>query len=280
MPAGASVSWGRRRPAGARLAYDARMLRHALVRPPGATFAAGLTRARLGAPDLAQARAQHARYCEALERCGLAVTRLAPDDVHPDATFVEDCAVLVPGLAVLARPGAESRRGEVAAVRAALAGGTAAVREIAAPGTLDGGDVCEAGGTVFVGVSERTNEEGARQLAELLSRRLYAVTVVDIRGVPGLLHLKSGLAHLGDSRLAAVAALAERDLFSGYEVVRVEPGEEYAANCVRVNDRVLIAAGHPRFAAALGALGYATIAVEMSEFRKQDGGPSCLSLRY
>jgi dimethylargininase len=256
------------------------MFRHALVRPPGATFAAGLTRAGLGAPDLALARAQHARYCAALERCGLAVTRLAPDDAHPDAPFVEDCAVLVPGLAVVTRPGAESRRGEVAAIRAAIGDRFAEVREIAAPGTLDGGDVCAAGGAFFVGVSARTNEDGARQLAEFLSRRLYAVTLVDIRGVPGLLHLKSGLADLGDGRLAAVAALAERDLFAGYEVVRVEPDEEYAANCVRVNDHVLVAAGCPRLAAALGALGYATIALEMSEFRKQDGGLSCLSLRH
>ena len=256
------------------------MLRHALVRPPGATFAAGLTRAGLGAPDLALARAQHARYCEALERCGLEVTRLAPDDAHADAPFVEDCAVLVPGLAVVTRPGAESRRGEVAAIRAALGDRFAEMREIAAPGTLDGGDVCEAGGTFFVGVSERTSEDGARQLAEHLARRLYAVTLVDIRGVPGLLHLKSGLADLGDGRLAAVAALAGRDLFAGYEVVRVEPEEEYAANCVRVNDHVLVAAGYPRLAAALGALGYATVALEMSEFRKLDGGLSCLSLRH
>ncbi len=267
------------------MTYAAPRFRHALVRPPGARFAAGLTTSGLGAPDLVQAREQHARYCEALERCGLALrrlalTRLSPGTAYPDSTFVEDCAVLVPGLAVLARPGAPSRRGEVAAIRKVLGEFFPESAEITPPGTLDGGDVCQAGSMFFVGVSERTNEKGARQLARVLTRRRYAATLVDIRGLPGMLHLKSGLAYLGDGRLVATEALAGRDVFAGYEVVGVEPGEGYAANCVRVNDHVLVAAGFPKLEAALLRLGYPVIALEVSEFRKMDGGLSCLSLRF
>lgn len=261
------------------------VFRHALVRPPGARFAKGLTTAGLGAPDVGKAREQHARYCEALARCGLTlrrltVTRLAPGADYPDATFVEDCAVLLSGLAILTRPGAHSRRGEVPAIRRALAEFFPEIAEIVPPGTLDGGDVCEVGSEVFVGVGGRTDEEGARQLARLLAQRMYSVTAVDLRGLPGLLHLKSGLAHLGDGRLVATAALAGHAAFAGYEVIAVEPGEEYAANCVRVNDHVLVAAGFPRLEAALRRLGYSVIAVEVSEFRKMDGGLSCLSLRF
>jgi dimethylargininase len=133
---------------------------------------------------------------------------------------------------------------------------------------------------VFVGVGGRTNEKGAQQLARLLARRMYSVTVVDIRGMAGMLHLKSGLASLGDGRLVAVDALAERDVFAGYEMIRVAPDEAYAANCLRVNDHVLVAAGFPKLEAALRGLGYAVIPLEMSEFRKMDGGLSCLSLRF
>jgi dimethylargininase len=264
---------------------DSTRFRHALVRPPGARFAAGLTTSDLGAPDFVKAREQHARYCEALQRCGLTLkrltlTRLSPGAAYPDSTFVEDCAVLVSGLAILTRPGAPSRRGEVPAIRKALGEFFPESAEIAPPGTLDGGDVCEAGSMVFVGVGGRTNEKGAQQLARLLAQRMYSVTVVDIRGMARMLHLKSGLAYLGDGRLVAAGALAESDVFSGYEVIRAEPGEEFAANCVRVNDHVLIAAGFPKLEATLRRLGYPVIALDVSEFRKMDGGLSCLSLRF
>ena len=179
----------------------------AIVRPPAATFADGLTTAGLGPPDLPAALAQHAAYVAALEACGLAVTRLPPDDRFPDSTFVEDTAVLARGLAVLCRPGAPSRAGEVEAIRPALDAFFPSSAAIEAPGTVDGGDVCEAGDHVFIGVSERTNEEGARQLASLLATRGLGSTLVDVRGIPGLLHLKSGIAWLGGRTLALTDAL-------------------------------------------------------------------------
>lgn len=256
------------------------MFRNAIVCPPGSRFAEGLTTAGLGAPILKRALEQHARYCEALERCGLSLTRLDPDPRFPDGTFVEDAAVLTPGFAVLARPGAASRQGEVAGIREVLARFYRSIRAIEAPGTVDGGDICEAEGHFFIGISERTNEAGARQLAGFLEKEGYTSSFVDIRNTGGILHLKSGIACLGDRRLVLIGALAGREEFRGYDVVRVETSEEYAANCVRINDRVFLAAGFPALEKSLVRLGTRVVPLEMSEFRKMDGGLSCLSLRF
>ncbi|HKC24958.1 MAG TPA: N(G),N(G)-dimethylarginine dimethylaminohydrolase, partial [Thermoanaerobaculia bacterium] len=141
-------------------------MRLAIVRPPAETFADGLTTAGLGAPDFDTALVQHAGYCEAIEVCGLALTRLPPDARHPDSTFVEDTAVITDRCVVLTRPGAPSRAGETAAMRPVLAALGLPVEEFGAPGNLDGGDVCETDGHFLIGVSERTNDEGARRLAE------------------------------------------------------------------------------------------------------------------
>lgn len=252
----------------------------AIVCPPAPTFAAGLTTASLGFPDLDRALEQHRRYVEALESCGLRVVRVEGEPRFPDGTFVEDTAVLVPGLAVVARPGAESRRGETAPMRTVLEGFFPRVREIEAPGTLDGGDVCRAGDRFFIGVSARTNPGGARRLAAFLEGEGFSAALVDIGGAGALLHLKSGMAYLGEGRLLLVDALVGDPAFAGYEAVRVPAEEAYAANCVRVNDRVLLAAGHPRVRAAVEGAGLRAIELEMSEFRKMDGGLSCLSLRF
>jgi dimethylargininase len=252
----------------------------AIVRPPGTTFAQGLTSSGLGAPDLTMALAQHARYCAALEDCGVEVMRLASDAVHPDSTFVEDTAVIWGSRAVLTRPGAPSRQGEATGMAQVLGREFSDVVGIEPPGTLDGGDVCQTDAGVFIGISARTNVEGARQLAAFLGRDGIASTPIDIRTVPGLLHLKSGLSWLGEGRIAVVESLAGHPALAVFSRVLVRPDEQYAANCVRVNHRVLVAAGYPRFEAALAAQGLAPLALEMSEFRKMDGGLSCLSLRF
>ena len=260
------------------------MFTKAIVRPPGANFAEALTTVKQGAPNYPRALEQHAAYCEALEHCGLTLTRLEADERYPDSTFVEDTAVLTKQGAMLTRPGAASRIGEVENIAEVLSKFYMELSSIHEPGTLDGGDVCEAEieglNHFFIGISERTNQNGAQQLAEWLATYSCSASLVDIRGVNNILHLKSGLACLGDNRLAVIAALADRNEFRGYELVRVTAQEEYAANCVRVNDRVLVAAGHPQFEATLRKLGYETMALEMSEFQKIDGGLSCLSLRF
>ncbi len=253
---------------------------HALVRPPGDSFAAGLTTAGLGPPDVALARSQHQRYLHALEACGVAVLRLAPDEKHPDATFVEDTAIITARGALLTRPGAAARRGEVTAIGRALATMFPVMEAIRAPGTLDGGDVCDADGHFFIGLSDRTNEDGARQLAAWLAQRDYGSAIIDIRTMPGLLHLKSGLAHLRHRRLLTVNALAGHPALQGWEILRVPPDEGEAANCLAVNQRVLIPAGFPKTGHALRRLGLEIIELDVSEFRKMDGGLSCLSLRW
>jgi dimethylargininase len=294
------------------------MLTRAIVLPPAPNFAEGLTTSDLGAPNYERALEQHEAYCAALEQCGLTLTRLEADERYPDSCFVEDTAILVgppdgdenPSArqddvesqthpltqVVLTRPGASSRVGEVASIRTVMAEFFPALSEIRSPGTLDGGDVCEAGSHFFIGISERTSEAGAQQLAELLARQGYASSFVDISGdnemksvpravatgstSPRILHLKSGLAYLGDNRLAVTEALANRAEFRGYDLIRVNSDEAYAANCVRVNDYLLLTAGYPKFEAELRELGYQTIALELREFQKMDGGLSCLSLRF
>jgi dimethylargininase len=253
---------------------------HAIIRPPAATFAAGITSSGLGPPELTLALEQHEAYCRTLERLGLSLVRLAPDPAFPDSTFVEDAAIVTARGAILTRPGAASRTGEVTAVGAALGPWFPDLPAITAPGTVDGGDVCEAGSHFFIGRSARTNAAGAAQLATWLEQRGYRSNVIDLGPMPGLLHLKTGISWLGGRRLLASDELAAHEALSGWEVVQVPAGEEYAANCLRINDAVLIPRGCSRTAALLGELGYKVTALEMSEYRKMDGGLSCLSVRW
>jgi dimethylargininase len=147
-------------------------------------------------------------------------------------------------------------------------------------GTLDGGDVCEADAHFIIGVSHRTSEQGAHELAALLGEEGHTCTFVDIRTVEGILHLKSGIAYVGDGRMVAIPSLSHHPALQNYEVIFVEPSEAYAANCIRVNDHLIVAAGHPLLESSLRRLGYVLIPLEMSEFQKMDGGLSCLSLRF
>ena len=255
-------------------------LKNAIVRIPGRNFADGLTTVDLGAPDYDAALQQHARYCEALVECGLHVTTLDADLRYPDSTFVEDAAVLTAHGAILTRPGAASRAGEVAAIGGIVRSLFPVTFEIEAPGTLDGGDICEAEDHFFIGLSHRTNEEGARQLAEHLAGMGYNSSTIDVRSMTSILHLKSGISYIGNNTMVVMDEMADDPRFRPYEVVRVVAEESYAANCVRVNKRVLVAAGYPRLTVTLGARGFRSVALDMSEFRKMDGGLSCLSLRF
>ena len=263
------------------------MFTRAIVRTPAANFAAGLTRVDLGKPHYDLALEQHAAYCRALEDCGLSLTHLPADERYPDSTFVEDTAVLTERGAIITRPGAASRLGEIEEIRSVLLDHYPRVFEIREPGTLDGGDVCEAGGDVceaggkfFIGVSHRTNEHGAAQFAAILSAFGYDSALIDIRGVGNILHLKSGLAYLGGHRLLVIDELKRLKQLSDYEPLDVDSAEAYAANCLCVNDSVLVAAGFPLLRRKLRQLGYETVELEMSEFEKMDGGLSCLSLRF
>jgi dimethylargininase len=253
---------------------------NAIVRTPGSNFDAGLTTVDFGRPDLALVLEQHRLYCQALTACGLALTTLEADLRFPDSTFVEDAAILTPRGAILTRPGAPSREGEVVAIRPAILNFFPAPLTIHAPGTVDGGDICEAEDHFFIGLSHRTNEEGARQLAAHLAGLGYTSSTVDVRPMTSILHLKSGIAYIGGNTLVVMEEMAQNPQFRNFNLIRVSAEESYGANCVRVNDRVLVAAGFPKLTAELRARGFDPLVLDMSEFQKMDGGLSCLSLRF
>jgi dimethylargininase len=226
--------------------------------------------------DVARARAQHAAHERALAEAGCAVERLPELPAHADAVFVEDCAVVLPELAIATRPGAASRRGEVDSVARALAAHRAVV-QIAPPATLEGGDVLALGRTLLVGLSARTNAEGARQLAAHVAAFGYTV---EARPLAGALHLKTALTRAAERTLVAnprwldLAALAR----AGWEVVEVHPSEPFAANVLRLPRATLCAAAHPRTNERLRARGVPVREIAADELAKAEGGLTCCAL--
>lgn len=248
----------------------------AIVRAVPSSIDAGITSADLGKPDYEKAREQHERYVGALERCGLEVTVLEADERYPDSVFIEDTAVVTDRCAIVTNPGAERRRGEVHEIEEVLSGLYENVERIVSPGTLDGGDVLQVGDHFYVGLTRRTNREGAEQLAAILRGYGFGASFVELRR---FLHLKTGVAYLGGKDLLVAGELVARDEFDGFDEIVVTPEEEYSANCIRVNGQVLVPAGCEKTREKISGRGYEVIEMEMSEFRKVDGGLSCLSLR-
>lgn len=252
---------------------------NAIVRLPGRSFCQALSSSG-GRPDIATALEQHSAYRNALIECGLEVSTLPADELHPDGTFVEDTFVIAGRVAIATRPGADTRRGEVGAVAAALARFRQNCEHIEPPGTLDGGDICQVDEHFLIGLSARSNQAGAAQLAAILARHGYSSSIIDIRGCASLLHLKSGITYLGERRFLVAAGFPAVEQIAEGDRIEVCSAEAYAANAVRVNDNLLIAAGFPRLADSLCNLPYRIYPLEMSEFAKMDGGLSCLSLRF
>jgi dimethylargininase len=258
------------------ISSGSKTFRRAIVRIPGPDAAAGLTTAGLGKPELTLLLAQHAAYIETLRRLGLEVEVLPATPGYPDSYFVEDAAVVTPEVAVITRPGAASRRGETAAIEPALAKHRPLLR-IEPPGILDGGDVLFAGGRYFIGLSERTNEDGARQLGRIIEARGYGWTAVPVGGG---LHLKSSVNTLGDLKLVFSAGFSAGNLFRGYDEIVLDPGDDYAANTLWLNGILLMPKGFPRAREKYLKLGIPVIETDTSEMRKMDGGLTCLSLRF
>lgn len=254
------------------------MFNRAIARTPGRSLVHGLTTAGLGAPDFGVALVQHHAYVAALRRCGVEVTLLPPEEDFPDSVFIEDTALCTSRCAVLARPGASARRGEEISVARVLSGFFECIEAIAEPGTLDAGDVLMVEDHCFVGLSGRTNLEGARQLLDLLRKHGYPGTVVPVSCG---LHLKTGISYLGEGRLLATASYRNLPEFSGYSMIEVPESEAYGANSIRINDAVVMPAGYPITRERItDRLDCPVIEVDTSEYRKLDGGVSCLSLRF
>ncbi len=224
--------------------------------------------------DVARARAQHAAYEEQLRALGCTVRRLPEAPDLPDAVFVEDCAVVLDELAIIARPGAASRRPETAAVEQALAG-LRPLNRIAAPATLDGGDVLRVGRTLFVGASSRTNDAAIAQLRGFVEPFGYRVVAVEVRGC---LHLKSAVTEVAPRTLLVNRAWLAGEAFADFDRIDVDPGEPFAANALRVGDAIVYPAAFPGTRARLEARGLDVRAVDVSELAKAEGAVTCCSL--
>jgi dimethylargininase len=249
---------------------------HAITRKPGVNFAAGITTANLGEPDYALILKQHAAYVAALRDLGLEVILLEPLDDFPDAYFVEDVAVVTAEVAVITYPGAQARQGEQAHIETTLAAYRPLVH-IRPPGTLEGGDVMQVEKRIFVGLTERSNEDGINQLRELL--RPYGYTVHSTP-VPQGLHLKSSVNYIGQNTILVTPAFAELPELAGFNMILLEEEEAYAANTLLVNERLIAPKGFPHTLQKLERAGFEVIELDVSEVRKMDGGLSCMSLRF
>ena len=253
------------------------MFTKAIVRTPGKSMIDGISNANLGQPSYELALQQHKNYILALEQCGMSVTVLAADEAFPDSTFIEDAALLTPHCAIITNPGAPSRQGEIGKVADVVSQHYDNVEHIRAPGTVEGGDIMMVGTHFYIGLSERTNQAGADQVIAILNKYGMTGSVVPLEKV---LHLKTGVVYLENNNLLASGEFLEWTEFLKYNILKVDEAESYAANCIWVNGTVIVPSGYPKTRQIIENTGYPTISVDVSEFRKLDGGLSCLSLRF
>jgi dimethylargininase len=224
--------------------------------------------------DVAVAAAQHQAYRKALESLGCRVLALPAEDSLPDAVFVEDVAVVLDEVAILTRPGAESRRAEVSSVAKVLARHRP-LRVLEAPGTLDGGDVLRVGRSLYVGQSARSNTEGTDQLRDRISEFGYTVQSVPIHGC---LHLKSAVTQVAEDTLLVQPAWVDPAAFAGFRLIEVDPSEEHAANALWLGRGVVYPACFPRTQRRLEAAGISVTPIDVSELQKAEGAVTCCSL--
>ena len=224
--------------------------------------------------DYPNALRQHAAYEACLEALGCRVQQLPGDPGMPDCVFIEDTALVLDEVAVITRPGAESRRSETAAVADALAA-YRSLYFIEPPGTLDGGDILRLGKSLYVGISGRSNVEGIRQLSSLLGLSGYTV-----QGVPlsDCLHLKSAVTQVAGDTLLVNPRWVAPAVFGAWQLVEVDPQEPYAANALLLGEAVVYPSAYTRTAARLERLGLSLHRVDVSELAKAEGGVTCCSL--
>jgi len=216
-------------------------------------------------------REQHARYRKTLTDLGLEVISVLPDDRHADACFVEDNAVIHGKKALICRMGAESRRGEENAIDEVLKQ-YVRTKRATAPATIEGGDVVHFDDRLISGVSERTNQEGIKQMREWLKVRVD--TIVD----PRIMHLKSYVTSLGRNTVIATNRYSKHVALSGLSAIIVPEGEEYAADTLTIGDTVITPLGYPHASELVRKAGFRVIAIDVSEFEKCGGALTCLSL--
>ena len=256
------------------------MFQNVIVRRPCRAMVEGITsNPQLGKPDYEKALHQHDTYIEALKQCDVNVTVLPADERYPDSCFVEDPAVITRKCAIITNPGAESRNGEkdeiIGAIREFFPEDK--IEYIVAPGTLEGGDVMMVGDHFYVGRSARTNAEGIRQFIAILEKHGLSGSEVTLNEV---LHLKTGVNYLENNTFLVSGEFIEKEEFKNAKQILIPEDEAYAANCIWVNNKVIVPTGYPKVAEAVKNAGYEVILTDTSEYRKLDGGLSCLSLRF
>lgn len=256
------------------------MFQNVIVKRPCSRITEGITSApELGKPDYELALKQHDAYIEALKSCGVQVTVLEADENFPDSCFVEDTAVLTRKCAVITNPGAASRKGEVESMIPVIRRfyDEDCIEYIKAPGTLEGGDVMMVGDHFYVGRSARTNAEGIRQFIAILEKYGLSGSEVELTEV---LHLKTGVNYIENNNMLVSGEFITKPDFARYKKYIIPEDEAYAANCIWVNGRVIVPANFPKVEKIVRDAGYEVLLVDTSEYRKIDGGLSCLSLRF
>ncbi|MBO0476052.1 N(G),N(G)-dimethylarginine dimethylaminohydrolase [Vagococcus sp. DIV0080] len=255
------------------------MFKNVIVRVPSKTISEGLTSADEGKPIYEKALVQHENYVSALTKTGVNVTVLGPEDDFPDSCFVEDVALCTSKCAIITRPGALSRRKEAALpdMLEALQKFYDTIEYIEDPGTIEAGDIMMVGDHFYIGLSARTNEEGAKQMIAILEKHGLSGQMVEMKE---MLHLKTGLAYLENNNLLVAGEFKTAPEFKDFNKIEVEISEAYGANCIWMNGYVIVPEGYPNVQQKIEALGYKVLVVDTSEYRKIDGGLSCLSLRF
>jgi dimethylargininase len=226
--------------------------------------------------DVERAREQHELYCEALEGLGLTLIRIAADDRFPDCPFVEDTALVLGDVAIITAPGAETRRGETAALVETLEN-RKTLHHIQPPATLDGGDVLPIDNHLYVGISRRTSSLAVEQLVQILAGTRYEIVAVPVSGI---LHLKSACTYLGDDVIVHLPGHLDDDVFRRYERITVPLSEAHAANCLSINGTVLVAAGALETRGLIEETGLDTLEIDISELHKAGGGLTCSSIIF
>lgn len=256
------------------------MFNNAIVKKPSKSMIEGITSSpELGKPDYELALQQHKQYIKALEYCGLQVTVLEADEKYPDSCFVEDTAVLTKNCAIITNLGAESRKGEEKEIVEIIKDfyPENKIEYIKAPGTVEGGDVMMAGDHFYIGLSDRSNQEGVDQFIKILENNGLTGSEVEMKD---FLHLKTGSSYLENNNLLVSGEFIEKPIFKDFNKISVKDDEEYSVNSLWINGKVIVAKGYETTQKKIEDLGYEIVLVDTSEFKKIDGGLSCLSLRF
>lgn len=250
----------------------------ALLRTPDASISeCELTHMERGGIDFSEIKRQHQTYSESLKKFGIKIEMIPELKGSPDGVFVEDAALVLEELAIICRPGADSRKHETESVKKALGPYRKNILEIKSPGTVDGGDLLKIERTIYVGQSSRTNKEAFEQFKSLLSPIGYEVKEVPVRKC---LHLKTGACYLGENTVLINPDWVDRKLFKSMKIIEVDPAEPFASNAIRFNDTVIHAEGYPLTKEIILAAGFKVESVLISELAKAEAGLTCLSLIF